>query len=125
MHADAEMVVGSPIHEVITQKERQNMTAFTNFHQVVEFARNGSRSPDSCVHGDEHWRAVTSMGLWLAQRIRLGTKTQRLIFLFGALHDCRRHNDNWDPEHGQRAADAICDGDFTVLGICSNQKSLL
>jgi uncharacterized protein len=56
---------------------------------------------DSAVHGEEHWRCVAASGLALAP----GTGADsELVFLFGLLHDTRRENDSFDPEHGPRAA---------------------
>lgn len=57
----------------------------------------------SPVHGEDHWRAVAAVGLELN---RLCASTNRsLLLAFGMLHDCRRADEGWDPEHGARAAD--------------------
>lgn len=57
----------------------------------------------SPVHGEEHWRAVSAVGLEL-NRLCPGT-SRSLLLAFGMLHDCRRMDEGWDPEHGARAAD--------------------
>lgn len=56
---------------------------------------------DSQLHGEAHWLAVATTGLDLAAET--GADAQ-IVFTFGLLHDTRRQNDSWDPEHGARAA---------------------
>ena len=57
---------------------------------------------DSRLHGEAHWLAVATTGLDLAAET--GADPQ-IVFSFGLLHDTRRRNDSWDPEHGPRAAE--------------------
>jgi uncharacterized protein len=56
---------------------------------------------DSSLHGEAHWLAVATTGLDLAAET--GADPQ-IVFSFGLLHDTRRENDSFDPEHGPRAA---------------------
>jgi uncharacterized protein len=58
---------------------------------------------DSVLHGDDHWRAVACQGIRVADNNHMGSQGYVMAALFGALHDCRRINDEWDPEHGLRA----------------------
>lgn len=81
------------------------MTELTqqNFLDVVRHAQDGSLFPDSILHGDDHWRAVATQGILIADNNQMGRNGLIMAALFGALHDCRRVNDDWDPEHGLRA----------------------
>jgi uncharacterized protein len=53
-------------------------------------------------HGIDHWVRVERNGLWLAGQLP-GVDTL-VMRCFSALHDCQRHDDGYDPEHGPRAA---------------------
>ena len=53
------------------------------------------------IHGAPHWARVRENGLRLAEVT--GAKLS-VIELFAFLHDSRRVNDGYDPEHGSRAA---------------------
>jgi uncharacterized protein len=53
------------------------------------------------IHGVRHWARVRANGLRLAE---LTGAKPRIIELFAFLHDSRRMNDDFDPEHGRRAA---------------------
>jgi hypothetical protein len=54
------------------------------------------------MHGERHWRGVAWAGLRIAE-LR-GDLRPEVMVAFGLLHDCRRETDDWDPEHGDRAA---------------------
>jgi uncharacterized protein len=53
------------------------------------------------VHGVGHWSRVRENGLRLAEKT--GARTE-VVDLFAFLHDSRRLNDDYDPDHGARAA---------------------
>jgi len=53
------------------------------------------------AHGLSHWARVLENGLRLAE-IEGGDPT--VIILFAIFHDACRHNQTWDPGHGQRGA---------------------
>lgn len=53
------------------------------------------------IHGAAHWARVRENGLRLAELTGANT---RVVELFAFLHDSRRLNDDYDPEHGLRAA---------------------
>lgn len=57
-------------------------------------------NPDG-AHGLSHWARVLENGLRLAE-IEGGDIT--VIRLFAIFHDACRHNQTWDPGHGQRGA---------------------
>jgi uncharacterized protein len=54
------------------------------------------------IHGLPHWSRVWfhGRGLALAEGV-----DPAILAWFAFLHDSRRLNDGWDPEHGRRAAD--------------------
>ena len=54
------------------------------------------------IHGEPHWSRVHENGLRLAELT--GAKAN-VVELFAFLHDSRRLNDGYDPEHGLRAAE--------------------
>lgn len=53
------------------------------------------------IHGAGHWARVRDNGLRIAE---LTGAKPKVIELFAFLHDSRRMNDGYDPEHGARAA---------------------
>ncbi len=53
-------------------------------------------------HGIGHWARVLENGLRLAAET--GAKIE-IVSLFAVLHDSRRLNEDFDPEHGPRAAE--------------------
>jgi hypothetical protein len=85
------------------------MLTLTQFMDAVEFAQGGSILPDSEFHGNDHWRAVAMQGLTLSAAHQMSYDGQIVAALFGLFHDCRRHNDDYDPEHGARGARALAD----------------
>lgn len=68
---------------------------------LVETVLARAWARDSTMHGEGHWRCVTTSGLALAPETGADAT---VVFLFGLLHDTRRENDAVDPEHGPRAA---------------------
>ena len=53
------------------------------------------------IHGIAHWERVRENGLRLAEQTGAN---RTVVELFAYLHDCRRFNNEHDPEHGPRAA---------------------
>jgi uncharacterized protein len=53
------------------------------------------------IHGIRHWSRVLVNGMRLAEETGANHK---VIYAFSLLHDCRRENDDRDPEHGLRGA---------------------
>lgn len=56
------------------------------------------------IHGLNHWRAVEANGVLLSAQ---NGANERVIRLFAIFHDACRRNDNFDPEHGTRAAKMV------------------
>ncbi|WP_165244441.1 hypothetical protein [Paludisphaera soli] len=54
------------------------------------------------IHGVAHWARVLENGLRLAEETGADVAVVRL---FALLHDSRRFDDGYDPDHGPRAAD--------------------
>jgi uncharacterized protein len=54
------------------------------------------------IHGAAHWARVRANGLRLAT---ITGARRDVVELFAVLHDARRENDDYDPQHGARAAD--------------------
>jgi len=52
-------------------------------------------------HGIAHWARVLENGLRLAEN---SGADMEVVSLFAVLHDSRRFNEGYDPEHGPRAA---------------------
>src|SRR3989344_3443004 len=52
-------------------------------------------------HGIYHWNTVNEIGLYLSKETK-ADKT--VVSLFAYLHDSKRINEDYDPEHGVRAA---------------------
>lgn len=56
------------------------------------------------LHGVRHNARVCLLAGLLARHYGLDDEQNAALRLAAAVHDCRRHNDQTDPEHGQRAA---------------------
>ena len=57
--------------------------------------------PRGGPHGIAHWARVLENGIRLAAETGASV---RVVQLFAILHDSRRLNEGWDPDHGPRAA---------------------
>lgn len=76
--------------------------------QLLDAVRADALLRSSRAHGEGHWLAVAATGLELhahSTAARMRAPDPLLVVLFGLLHDCRRENETYDPEHGHRAAD--------------------
>ena len=80
-----------------------------------EFRLRGS------LHGPDHWRRVEANGLLLAEQTGAD---EAVVQLFAIFHDCKRQNDNDDPEHGRRAARFVSE-QRSELPISDEQFALL
>ena len=59
---------------------------------------------NSSIHGEDHWMRVLYNGRLLAKETGANLN---VVELFAVLHDCKRDNDDYDLEHGRRAAEYI------------------
>jgi uncharacterized protein len=69
---------------------------------VAEYVNRTAPLARSRDHGDRQWRSVALIGVRLAAE----TCGEELypVLAFALLHDARRENEHYDPEHGYRAA---------------------
>jgi uncharacterized protein len=74
------------------------------------------------VHGESHWARVRENGLRLAEET--GADAQ-IVELFAFLHDVKRSNDGWDPEHGLRAAVFVATLPRTLIPVSDKGLELL
>ncbi len=56
------------------------------------------------IHGFFHWARVIENGLTLCD---LNNANKNIIIAFGIFHDCKRENDDEDPEHGYRGGQIL------------------
>ena len=60
----------------------------------------------STIHGEDHWMRVLYNGRMLAKETGANLN---VVELFALIHDCQRDNDDYDLEHGRRAAEYVND----------------
>jgi uncharacterized protein len=60
---------------------------------------------DSPIHGDSHWRGVALAGMRICDAHPQCDR--RVVLAFAMLHDSQRLDDDYDPEHGARAAEEV------------------
>jgi uncharacterized protein len=70
--------------------------------ELLDILRRQFRLDWHGVHGAPHWARVRINGIRLA---RLNGARLDVIELFAVLHDSQRIDDDYDPDHGERAAD--------------------
>ena len=68
---------------------------------VLEVVQNFELDIDG-IHGVSHWTRVLENGFRLAETNGANLK---VVAAFALLHDSRRENDGYDPEHGFRGAE--------------------
>lgn len=88
-----------------SRKRAPEPVSLRHWQALLVEARDGSLLSGSDLHGEIHWRAVAATGLRL--RSFHSSVSPRLLLAFGMLHDCRREDEGWDPDHGLRAADVV------------------
>jgi uncharacterized protein len=69
---------------------------------ILEYVLRDYSLPITGFHGVAHWARVLENGLKLQEETNA---TIEVVQLFAVLHDCRRVNEDTDPDHGPRAAD--------------------
>ena len=81
-----------------------------------EFKLRGS------MHGPSHWRRVEANGALLASKCGADLLVVRL---FAVLHDCKRRDDENDPDHGRRAATFLTEQRSELFEISDERFALL
>ena len=77
---------------------------------------------DSVIHGKDHWLRVLYNGRMIAKE---NGANINVVELFAIIHDCKRDNDNFDLEHGRKAADYIMTIHEEWLNINKQERDLL
>ncbi len=98
-------------------------TKANNLEAVRKWAKKQYSLGDSSIHGPEHWEKVFENGVMLAGKTP-GADVL-VVKLFSLLHDCRRENDHYDPDHGRRAAGELQRINGSLLHLSDNQLVLL
>jgi uncharacterized protein len=70
--------------------------------RVRPYAKRAFILGEHSIHGRWHWEKVERNAVWLSDHTP--GSDQLVARLFAALHDCKRQNENRDPEHGDRSA---------------------
>ena len=73
------------------------------------------------IHGQKHYSNVTLAGLQLAVHYNLNPK---LFKYFAYLHDSCRHNEDYDPDHGPRAAEYVNEIK-DLIDLCTAERWML
>ncbi len=76
----------------------------------------------STIHGEDHWMRVLYNGRLLAKETAANLN---VVELFAIFHDCQRDNDDYDLEHGRRAAEFVNDIKDSWLNINEKETELL
>jgi uncharacterized protein len=71
-------------------------------HDIINRILRDTRVNLESIHGFQHWARVERNGLYLC---RTSGADVEVVRMFAFLHDCQRHNDSYDPQHGPRAAE--------------------
>ena len=74
------------------------------------------------IHGVRHWARVRENGLRLAKETGADPE---ILEMFAFLHDSKRHNDGWDPDHGLRAAEFVQSLRGSLVAIPDGKLELL
>lgn len=69
-------------------------------HTVAEEVKKQFKLDVHSWHGINHWERVEKIGLQLAETTNADI---RVVSLFSFLHDSKRTDEDYDPEHGSRA----------------------
>lgn len=94
----------------------------STYDRILQAARGMYTLDPNGYHGPSHWLRVECFGLYLAERTGA---VPTIVRLFARLHDCCRANENWDPEHGHRAANFATSLRGDLLNITDDQFELL
>ena len=86
-------------------KSIRKLSRTEGFEVALQHARSQHILRGKTYHGPLHWEKVERNALALAKADKRIDKT--VVRLFAILHDCKRTNEDHDPEHGIRAAQFI------------------
>ena len=75
---------------------------FCDFGRLEEIVTAQFACGEESYHGPAHWHRVVQNGVWISRR---SGADERVVRLFGWLHDSKRGNESSDPGHGRRGAE--------------------
>lgn len=90
--------------------------------KLFDFLVENHELGHSGFHGRDHWQRVLVNGRGLAEVTEANLK---VVELFAVLHDSRRQNEHYDPEHGWRAAHYAFELRGTWFDATDNEMALL
>ena len=90
--------------------------------ELVELLRSGFALDWNGIHGVSHWSRVRVNGLRLAHTTGANP---RVVECFAFLHDSRRVDDGFDPDHGARAAVLAGELCGAVINLSGRELDLL
>jgi len=76
--------------------------SFELWQDLLSSVQTRATMMDSPIHGDSHWRGVALAGMRICDLFALCDR--RVVLAFAMFHDSQRLDDDYDPEHGERAA---------------------
>jgi len=89
---------------------------------LIERILADSGRGEGLIHGLAHWEQVAANAASLARGEGVNSP---IPGLFAYFHDCRRHNDGADPEHGARAGDYVQTFSAAQLGLSPDDRERL
>ena len=92
------------------------------FNSLAKYALSVFTCGEDSIHGMHHWRNVDDSGVLICEN---STADLMVVRFFALLHDCCRHNDGSDLEHGPRAADNLDDLPAELAVLDTDQMTLL
>ncbi len=93
-----------------------------NIEKVRAFAIGHTKMGKESIHGIDHWDRVARNG----EALHVPDADMEVVLSFAYLHDVERQSDDYDVEHGPRAAELIDQIRESVLGFLNdNQIGLL
>ncbi len=92
--------------------------------KLISEVHSGAPLLNSPFHGERHWIRVAVAGMAICSIV--SEADPLVVALFALMHDCRRLDEGFDPDHGPRAADLVCHlFELSVLPISPVQAQLL
>jgi len=102
---------------------KSSNTRANNLEVVRQWALKQFSLGHSSIHGPDHWEKVYENGVMLAGKT--SGADVLVVKLFSLLHDCRRENNHYDPDHGRRAAENLEQINEELLHLSDDQLALL
>jgi len=94
----------------------------TDFLALWKLASEAFKLDLGSIHGLNHWNRVEGFALQMA---KINGADQEIARIFAIIHDCKRENENYDPQHGLRAAILAREINDTGLFLNENRLEIL